>query len=68
MKTNISKKLSFLLRHSKEPLYVDLNGGWADVNTILYGDDEKGKKIWELSHKGITIEEMKKFLRENINE
>lgn len=35
MKTNTSKKLSFLLRHSKEPLYINLNGGWADVDTIL---------------------------------
>lgn len=33
--TNISKKLSFLLRHSKDPLYIDLNGGWADVDTII---------------------------------
>ncbi len=33
--TKISKKLSYMLRHSTEPLYIDLNGGWADVNTII---------------------------------
>ena len=31
----VSKKLSFLLRHCQEPLYIDLNGGWAKVGTIL---------------------------------
>lgn len=30
-----SKRLSFLLRHCQEPLYIDLNGGWAKVRTIL---------------------------------
>ena len=33
--TRISKTLSFMLRHSTDPLYVDLNGGWANVNTIV---------------------------------
>ena len=32
---NKSKKLSFLLRHCKEPLYINLNGGWANVDTVL---------------------------------
>ena len=31
----ISKRLSYLLRHSRDPQYVDLCGGWADVETIL---------------------------------
>lgn len=30
-----SKRLSFYLRHCKEPLYIDLNGGWASVETML---------------------------------
>lgn len=30
-----SKKLSYLLRHCRNPLYIDLNGGWASVDTIL---------------------------------
>ena len=34
-KTEISKKLSFLLRHSTEPLYIDLDGGWADVSVVI---------------------------------
>lgn len=31
----ISVKLSYMLRHSKDPLYIDLDGGWASVDTIL---------------------------------
>lgn len=31
----ISVRLSYLLRHCREPLYIDLNGGWADVETII---------------------------------
>ena len=33
--TSISKKMSFLLRHCKNPQYIDLNGGWAPVTVIL---------------------------------
>ena len=33
--TRISKTLSYMLRHSTDPLFVDLNGGWANVNTII---------------------------------
>lgn len=31
----VSKRLSFLLRHCQEPLYIALEGGWANVRTIL---------------------------------
>ena len=31
----ISVKLSWMLRHCQSPLYIDLNGGWADVNAIV---------------------------------
>ena len=31
----ISVQLSYLLRHSKEPIYITLDGGWASVETIL---------------------------------
>ena len=30
-----SKRLSYYLRHCAEPLYIDLNGGWASVETML---------------------------------
>ncbi|MBQ3264687.1 MAG: RNA 2'-phosphotransferase [Ruminococcus sp.] len=33
--TNVSRRLSYLLRHSTEPLYIDLNGGWADVDVLI---------------------------------
>lgn len=54
MKTNTSKKLSFLLRHSKEPLYINLNGGWADVDTIL-----KALKIKLTDLKDIVVNDSK---------
>lgn len=31
----VSVQLSYMLRHCREPLYVDLNGGWAPVDTVL---------------------------------
>lgn len=31
----IGMRLSYLLRHCTKPLYVDLNGGWADVEQII---------------------------------
>lgn len=36
-KTNFktSKRLSYLLRHSQDPLYISPEGGWAEVETIL---------------------------------
>lgn len=33
--TRISKKLSYLLRHSTDPLLVSPQGGWADVDAVL---------------------------------
>lgn len=34
-KNKAGRQLSFLLRHSTAPLYIDRNGGWADVSTIV---------------------------------
>ena len=34
-KSRVSKKLSYLLRHSQDPLHISLEGGWAKVETIL---------------------------------
>lgn len=31
---NIGRKLAFLLRHSQDPLYISLDGGWAQVSVI----------------------------------
>lgn len=33
--TRVSKRLSYLLRHCTDPLLVDLDGGWARVDTVL---------------------------------
>ena len=43
--TKISKKLSYMLRHSTGPLYIDLNGGWADVNIIIKALREKFSQV-----------------------
>ena len=43
--TKISKKLSYMLRHSAEPLYIDLNGGWADVNIITKALKERFPQV-----------------------
>lgn len=43
--TKISKKLSYLLRHSIDPLYVDLSGGWADVSIIIKALKEKYPQV-----------------------
>ncbi len=32
--TKIAKHLTYLLRHCQDPLYIDLNGGWAKVTDI----------------------------------
>lgn len=31
----IGRKLAYMLRHSQDPLYISLNGGWAEVSTII---------------------------------
>ena len=41
----ISKKMSYMLRHSTDPLYIDLNGGWADVNTIIMALKERFPQV-----------------------
>ena len=33
--SRVSKTMSWILRHCQEPRFIDLNGGWASVNTIL---------------------------------
>ncbi len=33
--TKISVKLAWLLRHCRTPQYIQLNGGWAEVKTIV---------------------------------
>ena len=41
----ISKRLSWLLRHCQEPLYIDLQGGWAPVETILQALSKKNRTV-----------------------
>ena len=37
----ISVKLSWMLRHCQSPLYIDLNGGWADADVIIKALQER---------------------------
>ncbi len=61
-----SKRLSYLLRHSQNPLYIELSGGWASVKTILQAldisrseletivaEDEKGRYSFDETGKRI---------------
>lgn len=43
--TKISKKMSYMLRHCTDPLYIDLNGGWADVDTIIKALKERFPQV-----------------------
>lgn len=42
-KTKASKRMSYLLRHCTNPLYIDLNGGYAPVEVIVSVLQEKFK-------------------------
>ena len=57
---NVSRKLAFLLRHSQDPLYISLDGGWAKVSEItkalnisraqldeIVTTDEKGRYMYD---------------------
>ncbi len=57
---NVSRKLAFLLRHSQDPLYISLDGGWAKVSAItqalnisraqldeIVANDEKGRYMYD---------------------
>ncbi len=53
----ISVKLSWLLRHCQEPLYIDFNGGWADVKTIL--------SVLKTSYPEVTLDTIKQIVAED---
>ena len=53
----ISVKMSWLLRHCQEPLYIDFNGGWADVKTIL--------SVLKTSYPEVTLDTIKQIVAEN---
>ncbi len=53
----ISVKMSWLLRHCQEPLYIDFNGGWADVKTIL--------SVLKTSYPDATLDTIKQIVAED---
>ena len=55
--TKISKKLSYLLRHSTDPLYIRPDGGWADVGEII--------SALKSSYKETTIEILEQIVAED---
>lgn len=50
----VSVKMSWLLRHCKEPLYIQLNGGWADIKTIL--------SVLKKSYPEVTLDTIKQIV------
>lgn len=55
--TNISKQMSYLLRHSDE--YIDRNGGWAWVEEIIMAVRERHPAFGEAELKRIVAEDEK---------
>ena len=53
----VSVKMSWLLRHCQEPLYIQLNGGWAEVNTIL--------SVLKNSYSEVTLDTIKQIVAED---
>lgn len=53
----ISKKLSRLLRHCDTPLYISLDGGWANADTIT--------KVLAESNPGFTRETLEKIVADD---
>ena len=43
--TKVSKKLSYMLRHSTEPMYISLDNGWADTAGIIRALKEKYPEV-----------------------
>ena len=57
--TTISVKLSWMLRHCQNPLYITLDGGWTDVNTIISVLKEKNPDFDLETLKQIVAEDEK---------
>ena len=53
----VSKALSYLLRHCKDPVYVDPDGGWAPVETIL--------QVLGQDYPGVTRADLDRIVRED---
>lgn len=56
-KEKASKKLSYLLRHCTNPLYIDLDGGWASVQEIVM--------VLERKFPGFTAETLAEIVAED---
>lgn len=53
----ISRKLSYLLRHSTEPVYISKNGAWADTQTIV--------KVLKQRFPEVTLETIRTIVAED---
>ena len=53
----VSVKMSWLLRHCQEPLYIRLDGGWAEVKTIL--------SVLKKSYPEATLDTIKQIIAED---
>lgn len=57
--TKVSKKLSFMLRHCTEPMYIKLDGGWADVKAVLRALRERYPEVTEETIREIVRQDEK---------
>ena len=55
----ISVKMSWMLRHCQTPQYIEQNGGWADVKTILSALKERYPDVTLKTIKQIVAEDEK---------
>ena len=53
----ISVKMSWLLRHCQTPQYIELNGGWADIKTIL--------SVLKERYPDVTLETIKQIVADD---
>lgn len=53
----VSVKMSWLLRHCQEPLYIRLDGGWAEIKTILY--------VLKKNYPEVTLDTIKQIVAED---
>ena len=53
----VSIKMSWLLRHCQKPLYIQLNGGWAEIKAIL--------SVLKKSYPEVTLDTIKQIVAED---
>ena len=65
----LGRFLSFILRHSPQTINIKLNkNGWADVNELIKGINENGKKInFEMLNEIVETNDKKRYEFNELN-